>query len=178
MQNCNSFSFAVGAFISDFTARCEEALTEVEDMALEKLAQEIAEKSESQEKWRVEAISLLKEVEKNAVGDAIEIVFGADLGSISGDMKNRVIVALFGNQHSGNIRSKPGASVYGKTMTGKHESTADSSYPIPQFDHPQNYDGTKMLENTIKRTRRDFDKAIASLLRGFNFAEYVIVSGG
>lgn len=178
MAKCNSLSIDVDGLMDELISTAVEAMKAVEDEALTIMAEEISEGSESRTKWRQEAIGLLKEVERNVTVESIEMVFGVDLASVSGDALNRIMVALYGNQGGGPIQSKPGADVYGHDMAGKHKSTAKSKYPIPQFDHPQSYNADAMWKNVFDLTKTMFFDAISSAWASVDFQKYVIVTGG
>lgn len=175
MATCNTIYIDTDALAGDLIKTAVEAMEAVEFNALEKLAKEIFTGSESRKVWRMEALQALREVERVVAYDYVSMVFGADLDSMSGDLLNRVTVALYGNQASGHIRSKPGGDVYGKAMDGKHLSNAVSNYDIPQFDHPQQYNGEKMLDNVMKLTKTMFGDAIAMVWKSFDFSQYVHV---
>ena len=178
MAKCNSLSIDVDGLMDELISTAVEAMKAVEEEAISIMADEIFEGSESRTKWRQEAIRLLKEVERKVTAESIEMVFGVDLASVSGDALNRIMVALYGNQGGGSIHSKPGTDVYGHDMDGKHLSTAKTKYPIPQFDHPQDYNADKMWKNVFNLTKTMFFDAISSAWASVDFCKYVIVTGG
>lgn len=178
MVKCNSLSIDVNGLMEALIRAALAAMEDVEMSAFEVLAKEISDNSESQTKWRAEAIGLLREVKREVLMDRISVEFGVDLASVSGDALNRVMVALYGNQAGGPIHSKPGESVYGKAMDGKHPSTAQTTYDIPQYNHPQSYNGDQMFSNTFKLIATIFKDAIAAAWRSVDFSQFVLVSGG
>lgn len=146
-----------------------EYLYKAADDIIEKLKEafqiEVLVSGAGKTKWREEAGRAFDQIERIITNDYIECLFGiSDKLMTDDDLYARVQVALWGNQAHGNIRSKPGAYVYGNTMEGDlHLSNALSNWDIPQFD--QTADGDKMLENVIKLCGKYFRDALDEAAR-------------
>ena len=161
MKKCNTLRLDTAAVMQEIRSYLEGAMDDVVDKAIEAWGIEILASGAGRTQWREEAGKAIKIISRMVTEEYINIEFGIpDAGYTDMDYYNRVQVALWGNQASGPLRSKPGQYVYGKTMEGDlHMSEALSEHDLPAGFN-QLADGGKMLENAIKLTKKFFEDTI------------------
>ena len=161
MKKCNTLRLDTKALMQEIRAYLESAMDDVAEKAIEAWEIEILAAGAGRTRWREEAGKAISIIKRMVTDEYMNIEFGIpDAGYTDMDYYNRIQVALWGNQGSGPLRSKPGQYVYGKTMDGDlHMSEAETEYNLPAGFN-QLADGGKMLENAIKLTRKYFEDAI------------------
>lgn len=157
-------------------AACISALNDVAERVIEEFGPEIYRGGAGRHEWRANAAQEFQKIEENVTSDLIQIKLGLRKGLESEAWGNvyaaQVMVALFGNHPP--IETKPGLEVFGDQMLGRHTSTAETVYEIPQFGWGDP-GADEMVKNALKNTSTYFTDACEHILDGINVSDYVHV---
>ena len=122
----------------------KDAMEQVAEQMGDLIKREIAHNGNGSSIMRNDAINMVKTMIKEANYEKVIYESGIDPTTLAGcafDMRVRVLTVLTGNQHSGPLVSKPGASTFKKNVTGPSASRAANVYPLPEGFN-QNFDLT------------------------------------